>query len=99
MKDDLKQMRRERDKYRDKFDTANEDLEEIKRERDQYSKKFDRRDELRYEHDRHTKVNQTGRSSSSFKHDEERYLKQSQSPRSFRRNSSSSEELSKKDSR
>jgi hypothetical protein len=95
MKDDLKQMRRERDKYRDKFDTANEDLEEIKRERDQYGKKFDRRDELRYEHDRHTKVNQTGRSSSSLKHDEERYLKQSQS----RRNSSSSEELSKKDSR
>ena len=78
MKDNLKQMRRERDKFRDKFDTTNEDLEEIKRERDQYRRKLDRLD-----HDRETKVNPTGRSSSSLKHDEERYIKQSQSPRLF----------------
>ncbi|CAF3583434.1 unnamed protein product, partial [Adineta steineri] len=42
MKDDLKIMRRERDKYRDKLETLNEDFEEIKRERDQYRNKSDR---------------------------------------------------------
>ncbi|CAF1404964.1 unnamed protein product [Adineta ricciae] len=36
LKDDLKRMRRERDRYRDKVDSNNEDLEEMKRERNQY---------------------------------------------------------------
>ncbi|CAF1041765.1 unnamed protein product [Adineta ricciae] len=36
LKDDLKRMRRERDRYRDKIDSNNEDLEEMKRERNQY---------------------------------------------------------------
>ena len=34
MKDDFKQMRRDRDKYRDKFETIKEELEEIKRKHD-----------------------------------------------------------------
>lgn len=33
MTDDLKQMRRERDKYRDKFENIDEDFDEIKRQR------------------------------------------------------------------
>jgi len=58
-------MRRERDKFRDKFGTISEDFEEIKRQRDQYRQKLER-----YEHDR-----QTGRSSPVLKHDDEHYNK------------------------
>jgi hypothetical protein len=69
MKDNFKHMRRERDKFRDKFGTISEDFEEIKRQRDQYRQKLGR-----YEHDR-----QTGRSSPVLKHDDERYNKRLQS--------------------
>lgn len=40
IKDDLRKMRRERDKFRDKFENLNEDFEEIKRERDRYRQKL-----------------------------------------------------------
>ncbi|CAF1377653.1 unnamed protein product [Adineta steineri] len=76
MKNDLKIMRRERDKYRDKLEALNEDFEEIKRERDQH----------RYKSDRQT--------NQSLKQNSARPLNTS-----GRRNSSSSEELSKTDSK
>ncbi|CAF4647870.1 unnamed protein product [Rotaria sp. Silwood1] len=88
MKNEIKQMRQERDKYRDKLDTVNEDLEEMKRERDQYRKKFERAsndlEEMRSDHYRQIKSNQTDRSSTTI---------------TSRRESSSSEEPTKKGSR
>jgi len=97
MKDDFKQMRRERDKFRDKFDNIKEDLEEIKRERDHYRQKLNRItndfDQGRYEHDRQEKFHQTGRSSPVLKRDDERYYKRPHG------DSYSFEEPVKKDSR
>lgn len=43
MKDELKDVRRERDKFHDKFDHMREDMQDIKRQRDQYREKFDDR--------------------------------------------------------
>jgi uncharacterized coiled-coil DUF342 family protein len=73
MKNDFKQIRRERDKFRDKFDIINEDFEEMKRQRDHYRQKLNRFNNEFDEHDRQTKFNQTGRSSPVLKHDHERY--------------------------
>jgi hypothetical protein len=68
MKDDFKDMRRDRDKYRDKFDTIKEDFEEIKRQRDQYRQKLDRIND--FDGERY----QTGRSSPTSKHHDEHQI-------------------------
>jgi hypothetical protein len=73
MKDDFKQMRRDRDKYRDKFEIIREDLEEIKRQRDQYRQKLDRMNE--FDGERY----QTGRSSPAVKRYDERQTTRSSS--------------------
>ena len=42
MNDTLKDLRHERNKFRDKFDHLREDFQEIKRQRDQYREKLER---------------------------------------------------------
>jgi chromosome segregation ATPase len=67
MKDDFKDMRRDRDKFRDKFENIKEDFEEIKRQRDRYGQKFDRNND--FDGERH----HTGRSSPPSKYHDDRH--------------------------
>jgi hypothetical protein len=75
MKDDLKNMKRERNDFRDKFDQAKEDLELFKRERDDLRKKHARANEdlehMQRELDKRPNDKPTGRSSPMSKYNEE----------------------------
>ena len=79
-------MRRERDKYQDKFDHIKEDMQEIKRQRDPYQQKLERTNQL------------DGRSSPAFKRSDE-YLNKRPTSGALYRDSHSPDGLSKKDSR
>ena len=76
-------MRRERDRFHDKFDEVTERLEEMRRERDQYRRKFDR---AQQESD---DTNRSRRTPPGQRRDDDR---QRHSPNSW-------EETSKKDSK
>ncbi|CAM4791256.1 unnamed protein product [Rotaria magnacalcarata] len=100
-KDELKQLRHERDKNRNRLELVGEELEDMRRERDQYRKKSnqltDDLEELRAEQNRQMKTNGTHHSSPILSRDDESGRKFTQSPRS-RLDSNRSDEFIVRDS-